>query len=1026
MLNSTIAEFRVGVLLITTVALFAEGSGSAREGRDLSKSARPLTKPNVLFYAPFDGTFDAQVAKGGTKLDAPTKAGFVEGHSGQAVLVGGPGSELNYLTEGNFDLNAGTLAMWVKPIGWGKADTYSRFYFRLHEATVTKNDTGNFIWLYKPFIYPVNWLVQQEGYRRTFYSNMPTSGDLGGKVKFELLDGQWGHLIATWAGNQTALYANGQLVGATYVPTPRLIDQPAETFIIGGQNRRDNGVQDTAIDDVLILNQPVAPAEAKAIYEKGLAAIPSAATDESAPFFSVRASHQLRENKIAFITELVGWTTNDLADASYQYEVQDPKTAKALWSDRVVATGLRQRFLVDAPAVPIGSCPVRVQLMKGDRLVSTVKTSLEVSAKPEWLGNQMGVVKSVPSPWEPLCRRENTITCWGREYSWKQGAWPAQIISQGRKMLSRPISLMATVDGELRAIDNAPIQWNSISPLRADFTVKGKLGEIPVTIKGYLEYDGFLWQDIMIGESSSTGTLDQLVLEIPMCRAAATLMTTDFSIQPSSGAVIPFSSNLGCVPVVWLGNERGGLQWSAQDFKDWNLRNKRQMMTVKPDNEETLLQFTFIDTPTELKGVPLQYSFGLQATPVKPLPSDWRAWELELLRGCTWDLNALPDNERSARTWTQWAAREGQRDSPYGYLVANPNTFVLYTRLNAKNLFPYIYWNSGAIWSGDDVLQTFADWGEYQPNAYEYTSVPMRRSNPDMRDYMVWRCNQLFEDNPRLVDMVSGYYLDCAQAVWDNDELYSLLGTRDFQRRAYLSVKAKWPQIKFFNHQSGTPTMSQLAFADLMVTGEHFACDSNLIADLNYYHVLTLEKLRAEYLGSAFGIPMVFLPEISRTVEGDEAKVKSVLGPQGIPAVEHLVGMLWVHDIPYTRDCVNGLPMLQAYRVKMAFGWDADTVFKGYWENADCVTAKADKSPVVTSLFLHKGRALFVIMNNSDEEARVTLKPNWNRLDIAVPATLVDAYAEKGNPPSTMAAPVVDGEAALVVKARNFRALVAR
>ena len=171
---------------------------------------------------------------------------------------------------------------------------------------------------------------------------------------------------------------------------------------------------------------------------------------------------------------------------------------------------------------------------------------------------------------------------------------------------------------------------------------------------------------------------------------------------------------------------------------------------------------------------------------------------------------------------------------------------------------------------------------------------------------------------------------------------------------------------------------------------------------------------------------MVFLPEIARSIGGDTAKIQRVMGPQGIPAIEHLLGMLWVHDIPYTRDEVNDAPMLQAYRTEMAFGWDADTVFQGYWENGQLVQTKADQSPVVTSVFTRKGKALFVVMNNSDAESKIELIPNWNALGMTAPAALADAYAEQAIPAIQTTIPFADGRVRFTVKARNFRALVAR
>ena len=65
--------------------------------------------------------------------------------------------------------------------------------------------------------------------------------------------------------------------------------------------------------------------------------------------------------------------------------------------------------------------------------------------------------------------------------------------------------------------------------------------------------------------------------------------------------------------------------------------------------------------------------------------------------------------------------------------------------------------------------------------------------------------------------------------------------------------------------------MSQYAFADMMVSGEHITAAPPLGKELNYYHVLSLDLLRAEYYGPKFGVPVIFLPRIERAAGTDEA-----------------------------------------------------------------------------------------------------------------------------------------------------------
>src|ERR1044071_10435426 len=96
-----------------------------------SSRSDALTEKDLLLYAPFDGTLDAAIAAGDVKpLKSPPQPQFVEGYRGKGLLVGGPDSDVTYATVGNLDMDAGAVAMWVKPVDWSK-DSYGRFFFRV-------------------------------------------------------------------------------------------------------------------------------------------------------------------------------------------------------------------------------------------------------------------------------------------------------------------------------------------------------------------------------------------------------------------------------------------------------------------------------------------------------------------------------------------------------------------------------------------------------------------------------------------------------------------------------------------------------------------------------------------------------------------------------------------------------------------------------------------------------------------------------------------------------------------------------
>ena len=72
---------------------------------------------------------------------------------------------------------------------------------------------------------------------------------------------------------------------------------------------------------------------------------------------------------------------------------------------------------------------------------------------------------------------------------------------------------------------------------------------------------------------------------------------------------------------------------------------------------------------------------------------------------------------------------------------------------------------------------------------------------------------------------------------------------------------------------------------------------------------------------------------------------------------------------------------------------------------------------------------LFVVMNNSDSDAKTTIKPKWSALGVKAPVNLVDIYKEQALPaPDTTSTlvPTANESATFTVKARNFKAPIAR
>ena len=136
-------RFRSAVAAVLLALALVGGLTAPRPGWALSPD-------DVLLYLPFDGSVEPAIAAGPREMEASGTVEYAEGKWGQGYLSGHQGDELLYRTEGNFNLDGGTVSVWLKPVNWSEGDLWYRFWFRTVEAAgAWGQGTGTFLWLYK-------------------------------------------------------------------------------------------------------------------------------------------------------------------------------------------------------------------------------------------------------------------------------------------------------------------------------------------------------------------------------------------------------------------------------------------------------------------------------------------------------------------------------------------------------------------------------------------------------------------------------------------------------------------------------------------------------------------------------------------------------------------------------------------------------------------------------------------------------------------------------------------------------------
>jgi hypothetical protein len=243
---------------------------------------------------------------------------------------------------------------------------------------------------------------------------------------------------------------------------------------------------------------------------------------------------------------------------------------------------------------------------------------------------------------------------------------------------------------------------------------------------------------------------------------------------------------------------------------------------------------------------------------------------------------------------------------------------------------------------------------------------------------------------------------------------YNILGTRALAKRIYVMMKKHNPEALILNHMSEEPAMPVLSFADLMVDGELYC--KQVGEDKSYYNVFSPEWFRAEFMSRQWGPASSFIPQFKRSaqlyVPGTE---KFWDTPQAIKPYRHFTGYLLVHDAKCWPNF--GLDFKNIWTIQDKFGWDEKLQFIPYWDKNSPLKVLNPKNPrIMASLYLREGKAMVIIMNDTDNDETVKFEFDPQVLNSGAISNVKDAENESRITPKGK---IID----IPVPAREFKIL---
>ena len=393
------------------------------------------------------------------------------------------------------------------------------------------------------------------------------------------------------------------------------------------------------------------------------------------------------------------------ADAYY---LEDPSRVKALHYEirpkgggEAIASGtiddaqtFYYRRLVQLPELSPGQYTVqgRLALKNGDTLGPITRDFEKLNEKKkfaQWWNNNLGNTDRVIPPFEAMTHDGATVGMWGRSYELNALGLPRAIESQGNGVLAQPARLVVVIGGETHRVPlKGTPEFTQSEKWRVAFNGEVEVAGVQFRTQGFVEQDGLAKLELTYAPTGAQPvTIDALRIEFPLKdKTAASLLcigpggnysarTTkllDGDEQGELWSTLDTGRNgsgmtVGSFyPQVWLGNERRGLLWWADNDKGWVPRNDVPAHDVVRTDEAVVLRNNLIGKSYELSAA-RTVTFSYMASPFRPLVDGWR-YGIRSEDGTFGGPHKRPeDPETGERTYDGWHLLTPPTDDPSKY-----------------------------------------------------------------------------------------------------------------------------------------------------------------------------------------------------------------------------------------------------------------------------------------------------------------------------------------------------------------------
>ncbi len=687
-----------------------------------------------------------------------------------------------------------------------------------------------------------------------------------------------------------------------------------------------------------------------------------------------------------------------------------------------LASGAGRYAHQDVSDWPVGEydCDWRIVDPESGEVLRSGQFAWERREPPQWYtrGTRLGRTDAVPTPWTPMAYAPGTVECWGRSYVLGDEPLLAQATAAGEELLAAPVRLEIDRGGETSLLtlgERLAIREREID---CKYTATCDLGGLQALVTTSAEFDGMIRYDLCILAPDPVAVEGlRLVVPVKPERAEYYNYCSSYYARGFAGTLPADGLSMAFQPFVWLGDNERGLMWFAESAGGWSYEGAP--ISVRRTDGATELVVELVNVPTELTD--RQITFGLQATPVKPVPEDWRAWRVdrvwpkrnEMTHDERWEEQGVPIN------WRYLWFSDGAKP-----LYANLHTapldvmdtlgdFATQMHERGARVVPYLYLH-GVSKGATDYDRYYDAWQITSPRQIGGGDRVIMGACPGstFADYLLYGIDRWVQKYG-----VDGVYFDgagppvpCANELHGHGYVaegggraleYPIFGLRDFYKRLWIALSARVEDPIIWIHADGKMATPCFSFATANWEGEMVQGPLRT-GDAFLSDMLPLDFWRAHNMATQWGVVPMWLVTTDRT--DDEMERRQMFDT---------LAVLLPHGTPIGRRGHIALDLLEKVWGSQARFGIGEATFHGYWENADLVDLTPKDPRIVASFYERDGRIMLIVSNLTEETRKVTVK-------LAEPVRprgpLTDVISDES-------VEVDGGEFTLTVDAKSFRML---